>query len=117
MLNRHLLLQLGDRLRGLRKARGMTTEQLAVAAGITRKTLRSVETGDPFSAIGTYLRVMAVLGVNGVTDRRNGATDVRRIGASNRWVKRASRGGYAGVDFEGFCGAGLVAAAICLGAR
>ena len=27
-----------------------------------------------------------------VTDRRNGATDVRRIGASNRWVKRASRG-------------------------
>jgi hypothetical protein len=52
-----------------------------------------------------------------VTDRRNGATDVRRIGASNRWVERASRGGYAGVDFEGFCGADLVAAAICLGAR
>lgn len=52
-----------------------------------------------------------------VTDRRNGATDVRRIGASNRWVKRASRGGYAGVDFEGFCGADLAAAAICLGAR
>ncbi len=44
-----------------------------------------------------------------VTDRRNGATDVRRIGASNRWVGRASRGGHAGVDFEGFCGAGLVA--------
>jgi len=65
LMNRHLLLQLGDRLRGLRKARGMTTEQLAVAAGITRKTLRSVESGDPFSAIGTYLRVMAVLGVNG----------------------------------------------------
>lgn len=53
----------------------------------------------------------------GVTDRRNGATDVRRIGASNRWVKRTSRGGYAGVDFEGFCGVGLPAAAICLGAR
>jgi transposase len=27
-----------------------------------------------------------------VTDRRNGATDVRNIGASNRWVERASRG-------------------------
>jgi transcriptional regulator with XRE-family HTH domain len=65
MMNRHLLLQLGDRLRGLRKARGMTAEQLALAAGITRKTLRSVESGDPYPAIGTYLRVMAVLGVNG----------------------------------------------------
>ncbi len=65
MMNRHLLLQLGDRLRDLRKARGMTAEQLALAAGITRKTLRSVESGDPSPAIGTYLRVMAVLGVNG----------------------------------------------------
>jgi len=65
LMNRHLLLQLGDRLRGLRKARGMTAEQLAQAAGITRKTLRSVESGDPTPAIGTYLRVMAVLGVNG----------------------------------------------------
>ena len=52
-----------------------------------------------------------------VTDRRNGATDVRRIGASNRWVERASRGGYAGVDFEGFWAAGLSPAASCLGAR
>ncbi len=43
----------------------MTAEQLAQAAGITRKTLRSVELGDPSPAIGTYLRVMAVLGVNG----------------------------------------------------
>ncbi len=65
MLNRHLLLQLGDRLRDLRMARGMTAEQLALAAGMTRKTLRSVESGDPSPSIGTYLRVMAVLGVNG----------------------------------------------------
>ncbi|MFT7772316.1 DUF4411 family protein [Roseateles sp.] len=52
-----------------------------------------------------------------VTDRRNGATDVRHIGARNRWVERASRGGYAGVDFEGFCDAGFAPAAICFGAR
>lgn len=65
VMNRHLLLQLGDRLRALRKARGMTAEQMAEAAGITRKTLRSVEAGDPTPAIGTYLRVMAVLGING----------------------------------------------------
>lgn len=65
LMNRHLLLQLGDRLRGLRKSRGMTAEQLALAAGITRKTLRSVESGDASPAIGTYLRVMAALGVSG----------------------------------------------------
>ncbi|MFT7773891.1 helix-turn-helix transcriptional regulator [Roseateles sp.] len=65
MMNRHLLPQMGDRLRDLRKARGLTAEQLALAAGITRKTLHSVESGDPSSAIGTYLRVMAALGING----------------------------------------------------
>lgn len=65
IINRHLLLQFGDRLRGLRKARGMTAEQLASAAGITRKTLGSVEAGDPTPAIGTYLRVMTALGING----------------------------------------------------
>ena len=52
-----------------------------------------------------------------VTDRRNGATDVRRIGASNMWVNGRPEGGYAGVDFEGFCGASFGATASCLGAR
>lgn len=65
LLDRHLLLQLGERLRSLRKARGMTAEQLAQAAGISRKTLRTVETGDATPAIGTYLRVMAALGLSG----------------------------------------------------
>ena len=37
-----------------------------------------------------------------VTDRRNGATDVRRNGARNRWLERAFRGGYAEVDFAAF---------------
>ena len=65
VMNRHLLLQFGDRLRALRKARGMTAEQLASAAGITRTTLRAVESGDPSPAMGTYLRVMAALGISG----------------------------------------------------
>lgn len=65
VINRHLLLQFGDRLRALRKARGMTAEQLASATGITRKTLRAVESGDPSPAMGTYLRVMAALGISG----------------------------------------------------
>jgi len=65
ILERHLLLQLGERLRALRKARGMTAVQMADLAGITRTTLRAVESGDPASAIGTYLRVMSVLGLSG----------------------------------------------------
>lgn len=64
-LNRQLLLQLGDRLKRLRQAQGLGTVEMAARVGITRNTLRAVETGDPATAIGTYLRVMSVLGVSG----------------------------------------------------
>ncbi len=63
VLHRQLLLQLGDRLRRLRKARKLTTVEMAERAGISRMTLASVEAGDPGPSIGTYLRVMGVLGV------------------------------------------------------
>ena len=65
VMDRHLLLQLGDRLRALRKARGLTAVRMSELAGVTRTTLRAVESGDPSSAIGTYLRVMSVLGISG----------------------------------------------------
>lgn len=65
VLERQLLLQLGDRLKLLRKAQGVGTVEMAARAGITRNTLRAVETGDPGPSIGTYLRVMSVLGVSG----------------------------------------------------
>lgn len=65
VLDRQLLLQLGDRLRRLRKAQGLTAADLAKRVGISRPTLRSVEAGDPATAIGTYLRVMSVLGLSG----------------------------------------------------
>lgn len=65
LLERQLLLQLGDRLRRLRKAQRLGTVELAERAGITRNTLRAVESGDPGTAIGTYLRVMSILGVGG----------------------------------------------------
>lgn len=63
VLHRQLLLQLGDRLRRLRKARKLTTVEMAERAGISRMTLASVEAGDPGPSMGTYLRVMGVLGV------------------------------------------------------
>jgi transcriptional regulator with XRE-family HTH domain len=65
VLDRQLLLQLGDRLRRLRQAQGLTAAELAHRVGISRPTLRNVETGDPGTAIGTYLRVMSILGVGG----------------------------------------------------
>lgn len=65
VLERQLLLQLGDRLKRLRQAQGLGTVEMAARVGITRNTLRAVEAGDPSTAIGTYLRVMSVLGVSG----------------------------------------------------
>lgn len=65
VLDRQLLLQLGDRLRRLRLAQGLGTVEMAERVGVTRNTLRNVEAGDPGTAIGTYLRVMSVLGVSG----------------------------------------------------
>lgn len=65
VLERQLLLQLGDRLKRLRKSQGLGTVEMAKRAGISRTTLGSVEAGDPGPSIGTYLRVMSVLGISG----------------------------------------------------
>lgn len=64
VLDRQLLLQLGERLRRARVKRGLTTTQMAQQAGISRMTLSAVEAGAPAPTIGTYLRVMGVLGVS-----------------------------------------------------
>ena len=65
ILERQLLLQLGDRLKRLRQAQGLGTVEMARRVGISRTTLAVVESGDPGPSIGTYLRVMSVLGVSG----------------------------------------------------
>lgn len=58
-----LLKDLGERLRLARRRRGMTADQLAAAAGITRVTLRRVEAGEPGVLMGNCLRVLATLGL------------------------------------------------------
>ncbi len=65
VLDRQLLLQLGDRLKRERKAQGLGTVEMARRAGISRTTLGAVESGDPSPSMGTYLRVMSALGVSG----------------------------------------------------
>lgn len=65
VLERQLLFQLGDRLKRLRKTQGLGTVEMARRVGISRTTLSAIESGDPGPSMGTYLRVMSVLGVAG----------------------------------------------------
>lgn len=64
-LERQVLLQLGDRLRALRKALRLGTVEMAEKSGISRMTLSAIEAGSPSPSMGNYLRVMSVLGVSG----------------------------------------------------
>lgn len=65
ILERQLLLQLGDRLKRLRKDQKIGTVDMAGRAGMTRNTLRAIESGDPSVSLGSYVRVMSLLGVSG----------------------------------------------------
>ncbi|MDZ7938186.1 MAG: helix-turn-helix transcriptional regulator [Rhodoferax sp.] len=65
VLDMQLLHQLGDRIQRTRKARGLGTVAVAQQAGMSRTTLYAVESGDPNASMGSYLRVMACLGLSG----------------------------------------------------
>lgn len=58
-----LLTQLGDNLRLARKRRKITGEQMAARAGIARSTLWLIEKGDSGVALGNYVQVLFVLGL------------------------------------------------------
>ncbi len=60
---------LGDRLRAARKRRRFAVNTVAARAGISRQTLYNAENGDPSVTLGTYLRVLAVLGLDADLDR------------------------------------------------
>ena len=58
-----LVVQLGQRLRDARLRRRFPVSLVAARAGISRPTMNKVEQGDPSVTIGTYLRVLKVLGL------------------------------------------------------
>lgn len=58
-----LLFQLGERLKLARMRRKLSSAVVAQRAGISRSSLYKVEAGDAGATLGTYLRVMAVLGL------------------------------------------------------
>ena len=58
-----LLSDLGERFKLARKRRKLSNAVVALRAGISRSSLYKVEAGDPGATLGTYLRVLAVLGL------------------------------------------------------
>lgn len=60
---------LGERLRLARKRRRIPGVLMAQRVGISRDTLNRVEKGDPAVSLGTYLRVLRVLGLDRDLDR------------------------------------------------
>jgi len=63
-LDRQLLLQLGERLKRVRREQGISSTALAEQIGMSRTTLAAIESGDPSPSMGNYLRVMSALGVS-----------------------------------------------------
>ena len=57
------LTALGERLRLARLRRKLSTAVVAQRAGISRTSVYKVEAGDAGATLGTYLRVLAVLGL------------------------------------------------------
>jgi len=58
-----LLAALGERLRLARLRRKLSNAVVAQRAGISRTTLYKVEAGHPGATIGSYVRALAVLGL------------------------------------------------------
>ncbi len=58
-----LLTEMGERFKLARLRRKLSNAVVAQRAGISRTSLYKVERGDPGATLGTYLRVLAVLGL------------------------------------------------------
>jgi transcriptional regulator with XRE-family HTH domain len=58
-----IMATLGENIKHARLRRKLTAEQVAERAGISRRTLVSVEKGTPSVAMGIYMQVLFVLGL------------------------------------------------------
>ena len=55
--------EFGEHLRGWRMVLGLTAQQVAERAEITRSTLRKIETGEPGVSFGNVAQVLRALGM------------------------------------------------------
>ncbi len=62
---RRLLAELGENIRLARLRRGFSMQLVAERADISRKTLYSMERGDPGVNLGSYANVLHSLGLHG----------------------------------------------------
>jgi len=60
-----MLSSLGERFKLARLRRKLSNAAVAQRAGVSRSSVYKVEAGDPGATLGTYLRVLAVLGLEG----------------------------------------------------
>ncbi|MFV3369577.1 helix-turn-helix domain-containing protein [Pseudomonas sp. NY15435] len=90
MLER-LLLGFGERIRLARLRRDLSMVVVADNAGISRETLNKIERGDPGVALGSYARVLEVLGLAEGIDLWAQGDDLGRQLQDERLPRRASR--------------------------
>lgn len=68
--------ELGAAIRRARRQRGWTQDDLALRAGISRRTVVALEGGNPRGEIGIVVRVIAALGRElAITERSSGGDD------------------------------------------
>lgn len=81
----------GGHVRGWRMVLGLTAQQVAERAGITRDTLRKIEAGDPGVGFGNVAQVLRALGVldQAVDAIDPLASDIGRLRAGHLTKKRA----------------------------
>ncbi len=64
-----MLTRLGERIKLARLRRKFSSATVSARAGISRTTLYKVEAGESGVTLGTYLRVLAALGLSGDFDK------------------------------------------------
>ena len=85
------LADFGEHVRGWRMVLGLTAQQVAERADITRDTVRKIENGDPGVGFGNVAQVLRALGVLDqaidAVDPLN--SDIGRLRVANLAKKRA----------------------------
>lgn len=83
--------EFGEHVRGWRMVLGLTAQQVAERADITRDTLRKIETGDPGVSFRSAAQVLRALGVldAAVAAVDPLSSDIGRLRAGNLTKRRA----------------------------
>ena len=83
--------EFGEHVRGWRMVLGLTAQQVSERAGITRDTLRKIESGNPNVSFNSVAQVLRALGIlDQLVDAADPlASDIGRLRAGRLTRKRA----------------------------